>query len=221
MPLKTLHIYQDESGSLADITSRVVIIALVTTFDPWSLRFIVKKVYKKSLAQKGKRYKERSRKEFKYSTTFKKEQEKILNILKNKKVDIFALSIKKGGKKVPDSPVNYGLALSEILDALLRHYEDKNLDFKLVLDKHYTKKEQLEKMEATIKKALNKDLKPTHVDSRANAFVALTDFVAGVLRKEFDKKDITLSSIITEKIVFKEEILWEDLKRKWLAKIKQ
>lgn len=221
MALRTLHIYQDESGSLADADNRVVIIALVTTLDPWSLRFIVKKVHKKFLAQKGKRYKERGLKEFKYATTFRKEREKILNILKNKDVEIFALNIKKGDKKIADSPLNYGLALSEILEALLRHYQDNDFEFELVLDRHYTQKRQLEKLEKVMEKNLNTSLKPIHADSKANPFIALTDFVAGVLREEFDKGDNALSSIISEKVIFKEEILWQDLKKKWLDKTKQ
>lgn len=221
MPRKTLHIYQDESGSLADITNKVVIIALVTTLDPQSLRFIVKKVHKRFLAKKGKRYKQRGPKEFKYATTFRKEQERVLNILKNKDIDIFTLNVKKENKKVADSPLNYGLALSEILDALLRHYQDENLNFELVLDRHYTQKDQTEELERVMRETLGKDLKPIHADSRANPFIALTDFIAGAFREEFDKEDMSLSAIIVEKVVYKEEILWQDLKRKWLTKTKQ
>lgn len=219
--LKTLHIYQDESGSLSDVTNRVVIIALVTTLDPRSLRFIVKKVHKKFLAQKGKKYKERGYKEFKYITTFQKERKEVLDILKNKEVEIFALSIRKENKKVPDSPTNFGLALSEILDPLFRHYQNKNFDFELVLDRHYTQKNQLKELEETIEKNLNINLKPIHADSRSNPFIALTDFIAGVLREELDKNDTTLASIISKKIVYREEILWQDLKKKWLNKTKQ
>lgn len=220
MPLKTLYIYQDESGSLADVTDKVVIIALVTTLNPWALRFVTKKVYKKSLAKKGKKYKNRGHKEFKYSTAFKQERAEVLNILKQKQVDIFVLSIKKENKKIQDSPLNYGIALAEILKTLLKYYKKQSLDFKLILDKHYIQDRQIKQLDEIIEKALNRDLKPIHVDSKGNPFIALADFVAGALREKFFKNDDGLTSIIVEKIVFKQQIKWQDLKRKWFNKIK-
>lgn len=220
MSKQTLHIYQDESGSLADSSGTVVIIALVTTLDPWSLRFITKKVYKKFLAKKGKKYKNRGRKEFKYITALPPERKSVLNILKDKEVKIFALGIKKGRKKIDDSPLNYGISLLEILSALFAYYQKQNLQFELILDKHYTKKKQLKELDTIIKMVLPVGIQPVHQDSQSSPFIALADFAAGALRDEFVKNDSALSSIIAEKIVVKEKILWADLKHKWLGKIK-
>lgn len=220
MSKQTAYIYQDESGSLADPAGTVVIIALVAVLDPWSLRFITKKVYKNFLAKKGKKYKNRGRKEFKYITALPPERKKVLTILKDKEVKIFALVIKKGKKKIDDSPLNYGISLLEILSVLFAYYQKQNLQFELILDKHYTKKEQLKELESIIKIVLPIGVKPEHQDSRSSPFIALADFVAGALRDEFVKNNSDLSSIIAEKIVVKEKVLWTDLKRKWLGKIK-
>lgn len=59
-----------------------------------------------------------------------------------------------------------------------------------------------------------------HQDSQSSPFIVLADFVAGALRDEFVKNDSALSSIIAEKIIVKEKVLWADLKHKWLGKIK-
>jgi hypothetical protein len=58
-----------------------------------------------------------------------------------------------------------------------------------------------------------------HVDSRNNALVALVDFIAGVAREEFEHNNKFLSSVIADKVIFKKEIIWNDLKRKWIDKI--
>lgn len=218
---KTLYVYGDESGSLADIAGKVIIIALVTTLNPSELRFIVKKVHKQSLDRKSKRYKTRRHKEFKYHTAFKPDREKVLQLLRSKEIEIFLLCIKKGGKKIVDSPLNYGIALLEILEPLLRHYHDQNCNVELILDKHFTKTEDIAKLNKLIVQITNNQLKPVHVDSQNNPFVALADFVAGAMREEFEQNNKSLSLIIADNIIFKEKILWRDLKRKWIDKIKK
>lgn len=217
---KTLYVYGDESGSLADIVGKVIIIALVTTLNPSELRFIVKKVHRQSLDRKSKRCKARRCREFKYHTAFKADRKKVLEILKSKEIEIFILSIKKGEKKIVDSPLNYGIALLEILEPLLRHYQDQNYKVELILDKHFTKQEDIARLDKLIAQTTDNQLKPVYVDSQNNVFVALADFVAGATREEFEQNNKFLSLIIADKIIFKEEILWQDLKRKWIDKIK-
>jgi hypothetical protein len=216
---KTLYIYGDESGSLADLASKVIIIALLTTLNPSELRFIVKKVYRQSLNRKNKRYKARRYKEFKYHTAFKQDREKILRFLRNKKIEIFILSVQKGTRKIADTPLNYGIALLEVLEALLRRYQNSNCNIELILDKHFTKQEHIVKLDQLIVQATDNKLKPMHVDSRNNALVALVDFIAGVAREEFEHNNKFLSSVIADKVIFKKEIIWNDLKRKWIDKI--
>lgn len=220
MAKNTLYIYEDESGSLADPGSEPVVVALVTTLDPMSLRFLVKEVHRRSLARKGKLYKERGLKEFKYATAGEKDKEEICHLLREKEVDIFVLAIKTDGKKVADSPENYGIVLLEIFEALFRHYKDMNFDFQLALDRHYTNKRQIERLNEVIVTGLGIDIQPIHAESKSNPFIALADFVAGVFREECVYHAIGLSSILSKKVMFREEIFWRDIKRKWVEKLK-
>ncbi len=220
MAHKTLYIYEDESGSLADPKSVVVVVALVAKEHADRLRFIARKVWRKTLAAKGKRYKDRGQREFKYATAHQKERERICALLKNQQVDIFVIGVKTGMRAIADSPQNYGFVLSEVLEALLRHYSEESWRYELRLDRHYTNQEQIDALDLVLRRQGWHTLRIRHIDSKSDSCITLADFVAGAFRDEFMHHNTTLSSCLSERVVYKEETSWDDVSRKWVAKLK-
>jgi hypothetical protein len=164
----------DESGSLTADTEWFTM-ALLATAEPEALRNIIPRAALRS----GKRTR-RQRKlaaESKWRTASQRIREKVLVDLGQADVELFALTIHKGGRRIADTPLNYAILACELLQLCWHSHPN----MALALDRHFTSPAQRAIVDTFIHRHWPEQgiLTVQHVDSQNNHLVQLADFVAG------------------------------------------
>jgi hypothetical protein len=205
---KNIFIYVDESGTLPDPKSPVVIIAAVATYAPHQL-ILPKKSAAKALGKKNV-------KEIKFYKAGINTKIKFLTVLAKLDIKIFVLILEKNGKKIPDSPENFAIACSLILYDCLYCYQNS---FKsIIFDRHFHNQTDQEKFDSTLKKLVGENLNIIHADSLKEAAVNTADMVAGSVLWKRTGKDDQFYKIIKNKIVEEKAIDWKEVKKWFINK---
>ena len=126
----------DESGSLTAATPLFTMAAVVTP-QVDALRHLIRRAALRS----GKRLK-RSRKtasELKWSNASQRIRDRVLTSLAKTKVEIFTLTVLKGGRRIKDTPENYAVLTCELLSLCWDTYPNVALS----LDRHFTSPAQI------------------------------------------------------------------------------
>ncbi|MBI3361606.1 MAG: hypothetical protein HY023_10920, partial [Chloroflexi bacterium] len=91
-------IFGDESGTLVDPYDPVVVVALIVTTRPESLKSIISRAWRKYTARKGKR---RPISEFKFHRVEEIDRQQVLSALSRTQIELAVLVVEKGDQQIP------------------------------------------------------------------------------------------------------------------------
>ena len=130
--------------------------------------------------------------------------------------DIFTLVIDKKNRKINDTPDNFAILITDLINEIDLWYNLKAVNF--IIDKHFHRKIDLDKFNKIIKINIKRNFKYQlkHVDSQQNYLVNLADMVAGAVLRKYNKKDIEFYNIIKENIMVEKIVSWPDIKKRGL-----
>ncbi len=205
--------FLDESPNLSD-KETFFCVDIISTNEKTnkSLQTIIKRARKKILKKKLK-----SLYELKFHVSDDKTREYVLREIAKHDVKIVVLAVDKEGRRVEDTPENYGIVVGATVAEYLSVYPALSLTF----DKKYvTRKQQEEFVKAsqeTIHKLAPKESQVFYnppADSKKDNIVQLADFVAGALNVKYNQGDSHYIDIIKEKIVVEKIMKWTELKKR-------
>lgn len=202
---KTITIFIDESGTLPDPKTSVVIVAAVGTKVPSKLRKINQEVRKYLKMKKTP--------EIKFYTAGNRTRKAYLKAISKENIDIFTLTVKKSGKKIADSPSNFALLCWFLLEDCFNLYQ--NFIKEIVFDRHFHQKQDLEKFNRELQNLLNQKLKITHADSQKDTRVNSADMIAGSLLWAKTGKNDEFYQIIKDKVITEKVISWKNLRNRF------
>lgn len=189
--------------------------AVVVTVQQEALHNIVRRAALRS----GKRLKRRRKRasELKWSNASQRIRGAVLSHLAEADVEVFILTIRKEGRRITDTPLNYAILACELLQLCWSAYPN----MALAVDKHFTSLAQRAVLDTFIHRHWPKQgvLTIAHVDSQRNPLVQLADFVAGGAydwHKQGDRTYRLLEGKIEAELVES----WRHVKRRWLRETK-
>ena len=210
-PKPIVHIAVDEAGSLASAAS-IFVMAAVVTARPEPLSGLIPRVALRS----GKRLDRPAKKtgELKWSNASQRIRAAVLTQLAEADVELFTLTIIKSGRRIEDSPRNYGAIACE----LLSHCWDVYPHVALSLDRHFTAPAQVAVVNTLIHRCwpVKGVLSVTHVDSQRHALVQLADMVAGSVYT-WHKDGDGAKEVLEPKIGAALLEDWRHVKARWLG----
>lgn len=198
-------IFIDESGTLPDVADRYIVIAALVAQLAQGLEKILPK-FRKKTPPKGSRKKERQVKEFKFHYVGDITRRKVLTEIIAKDVRVYLLMVDKMGRKIPDTPKNYGKLVKGLVLPLIKNESPKEMFF----DKHFASKSDTKALQDIID-SINPEIKFSQVDSITDPRVDLADFIAGATLRMLRAKNETFYNIILSKIAWKESRKWNEL----------
>jgi quercetin dioxygenase-like cupin family protein len=209
-PPKIVYAGLDESGSLT-ADSLYFCVAIVMTPTPLSLRHLIRRAASRSGKRLGRPRKEAA--EIKWSNASQRIRALALAGLVDAEVELFALTVLKGGRRVEDTPENYAILACELLSFCWSSYPN----VALAVDRHFTSEAQIASVNTRIHRAWPPAgvLSVTHVDSQHNALVQLADLVAGSVYAWHKSGDETVQ-LISGKFGASLVEDWRHIKARWL-----
>jgi hypothetical protein len=199
----------DESGSLPD-ASQLFTMAGILTYRPEAVSNLVRRTSLRS----GKRLRRprRSASEFKWSNSSRWFRLQVLERLAEADVELFALTVRKAGRRIEDTPGNFAILVCE----LLRTCWTRHPSMALAIDRHFTSPTHVAVFDTFLYRrwpAMGV-LSISHVDSQRNPLVQLADFVAGSVQAWHKERDEAFR-IIEPKISAVLLADWAEIKRGW------
>lgn len=198
-------IFIDESGTLPDPTDRYIVLAALVAPNPQGLEKILPK-FRKKTPLKGARKKEKKAPEFKFHYVGDITRRKVLEEIITKEVKIYLLVVDKMGRKIADTPQNYGKLIKNLIPKLLK----KEYPKEIYIDKHFGHKYDAEKLQSILDSISNK-VSFLQVDSVTDPRIDLADFIAGATLRKFRVEDETFYKIISKKITWEKIKKWNEL----------
>ncbi len=208
-PPSIVHVGLDEAGSLTS-EMPVFVMAAVVTARPDTLRNLIRRVALRSGKRLDRPAKNTS--ELKWSNASQRIRSAVLAELAEADVELFTLTVNKAGRRIEDSPANYGILVCE----LLSHCWHVSPNVALALDRHFTSPAQV----ATVNTLIYRRWPPqgvlsiTHVDSQRNVLVQLADMVAGSVYSWHKEGDETMQLIVGKLGATRVED-WRHIKARW------
>ncbi len=208
--LPIVHIGLDESGSLTAATPWFAMAAVLTPH-PEAVQNLIKRVALHS----GKRLKRRRKvaSELKWRNASRRIREGVLNRLAGADVSVFTLTVRKGGRRIEDTPENYAILVCELLQLCWDVYPNVVLS----LDRHFTSPAQIAAVNTYIHRRWPAwgVLSIAHVDSQRSPLVQLADFVAGSVY-DWHKADDPTFHLIEGKVSAALVEDWWHIKARWV-----
>ena len=200
----------DECGSLADDTDWFTL-AGVLTYRPEAVRNLIRR----SAVQSGKRLRRprHTASEFKWGNSSRRFRSDVLRRLAGADVTILGLTVKKGGRRIEDHPVNYASLVCHLLRACWSVYPNLALS----LDRRFTSPTQIAVLNTFVYRHWPAPgvLSIAHVDSQRNPQVQLADFVAGSLHAWHNAGDTTWE-VLKDRLRVSLVEEWSEVKRQWI-----
>jgi len=198
-------IFIDESGTLPDVSDRYIVLAALVASNPQGLEKILPK-FRKKTPLKGSRKKEKQVREFKFHYVGDITRRRVLEEIISKNIKIYVLVVNKIGRKIKDSPENYGKLIKSLVTTLIRKENPK----KIYIDKHFGSKNDSEKLQSFLD-SINDQVEFKQVDSVADPRIDLADFIAGAVLRKFRVEDKTFYNIISSRISWEKTKKWNEL----------
>lgn len=202
--------FLDESPNLQDKTSFFsVAIILTANPDEKGYRSIFKKIRKSVLKKKQKEVPE-----LKFANSTHQVRVKVLKAISQRAIKISVFILDKAGRRIPDTPENYGIVAGFAVSEALK----KHPVIVLTFDKKYTKPKDQEKVEKTALKVVGKISKKgvlqfkEHADSKTNSILQMADYIAGAVSFKYNLNDEGYWEIIKELIEQENKELWPEIK---------
>ncbi len=209
--------FLDESSSLgSNDPFFVVALLLVEPSQQKQIERIPKKVSRRYLKKR-----KRSTHEMKFYNTTPTIRRKTIGSLSPYNVKIIVLAIEKEGRKVKDTPQNYGLIVGYAVNNYFKHFQT---ELNLTVDKKYTALYERAAFEQTLRQSVQ-GLRPnqklsriTHGESHHNHLIQLADFIAGAANQKYNRGDPGYLDLVKEKIIIERKIIWRELKAEFKTK---
>ncbi|MBI2330016.1 DUF3800 domain-containing protein [Candidatus Daviesbacteria bacterium] len=198
-------IFIDESGTLPDVSDKYIVLAALVAPNTLGLEKILPK-FRKKTPSKGSRKQERRVREFKFHYVGDITRMKVLREIISKDVRIYILAVDKMGRKIKDTPENYGKLVKNLTATLIKREKPRGV----YIDKHFGNKSDSEKLQLILD-TTNDQIEFKQVDSVADPRIDLADFIAGAVLKKFRTEDKTFYNIISSKIIWKRTKKWNEL----------
>jgi len=210
-----LTIFIDESGTLPDPKDKFIVICGVGVEKIKEAENIFSRI-RTSLRQRKIKVQE-----IKFYYAGQNTKRQFLSGLVSANLKIFALIIEKKGRKIADTPENFGILVAELINEINLWYKVKKIN--LVLDRHFHRKVDEERFNQFLKSKINKNVKYQirHVDSRQNFLVNIADMAAGAILWKYSGKDLQFYNLIKENIIIEKIVSWPEIKRKNLFQNKK
>lgn len=207
---KPYYILVDESGTLPDPKDKFVVIAGVGLRELKEGKNLISRILK-SLRQRKIKIKE-----VKFYYAGERTKRQILSGIVLAGFEIFTLIVDKKRRKIPDTPENFSLLASELINEVNLWQPKRNL--KIIIDRHFYQECDEKNFNKFFQKEMKKDLNYTiqHIDSQQNFIINLADFVAGAVLAKYNKNNFQFCDIIKESILLEKIVNWPELKRKSL-----
>ena len=205
---KRIFIYIDESGTLPDPKSSIVVVAAVGTANPTELLSAKKNAKKASNNNKTD--------EIKFYRSGENTKRKFLQTLVKQDVSIFVLVIEKDAQIIADTPENFAFICSILLKTCLSYYRTQLIS--IIFDRHFNRKSDLEKFNGFLEKNLLQSLNISHVNSIADSTVNTADMVAGSVLWNRTGKSAKFYEIIKPKVIEEKIINWKEAQRRFWHK---
>lgn len=214
MPQGLSYGFLDESPSLSDNTL-FFCVDIVSTSDKTNkkLQNIIKRARKKIVKKSLK-----STKELKFHTSDEKTRVYVLSQIAKEDVTIVAIAVDKEGRRVKDTPKNYGTIVGAAIAETATLFPALNL----TVDKKFPSAQEREfifeaqraaQLLAKKKTGLNLSLNAP-VDSETESRVQLADFVAGALNVKYNSGDDHYVEIVKSKIKIEKVLKWTEIKKR-------
>ena len=200
----------DESGSLT-ADSPFFVMAAVVTSEPQVLRHLTPRAVTRSGKRLGRSANNAG--EIKWRNASQRIRALVLAELAAAEVELFTLTVLKGGRRIEDTPDNYGILVCELLNLCWSVYPN----VALAIDRHFTSPAQI----ATVNTWIYRRWPPpgvlsiVHADSQHNTLVQLADMVAGSVYAWHKSGDRTME-LIAKKFRSTEVKDWRSIKSHWL-----
>lgn len=208
---QSVYAYLDESANLAD-KNKFFIVGVVSTSSKEEIKRILKRARKSILGKK-----KRQISEIKFSRVIRRVAVYVLKKLAQKEVAVYVWIVDKEGRRVEDTPENYGL----ILGHALKYGFNLACWSKVWVDEKYDKERDRRKLEQVLRRILGDSIvdqqKVVFAKSEKEPGLGLADFVAGAFNSAYNQGNDKLIRLIREKIMMEEKILWRELKQKAIA----
>ena len=209
-------IFIDESGTLPDPKDKFIVICGVAVERVKESENIFSRI-RTSLRQRKIKVQE-----IKFYYAGRNTKWQFLSGLVSANLKIFGLIVDKKGRKIADTPENFGILVAELVNEINLWYKVKKIN--LVLDRHFHRKVDEDRLNQLLKSKINKkDLKYQirHVDSRRNFLVNIADMAAGAILWKYGGKDLQFYNLIKENIIIEKIVNWPEIKRKNLLQNKK
>ncbi|MBU4298435.1 DUF3800 domain-containing protein [Patescibacteria group bacterium] len=210
---KQYYILIDESGTLPDPKDKFVVITGVGLRELKEGKNLISRILK-SLRQR--KIKVKKVKEVKFYYAGERTKRQILSGIVLAGFEIFTIIVDKKRRKISDTPENFSLLVSELINEVNLWQPKRNL--KIIIDRHFHR----ESDEKNFNKLLQKNIKNSlgygiqHTDSQQNFIINLADFAAGAILSKYNKNNFQFYDIIKESILLEKIVNWPELKRKSL-----
>ncbi len=198
-------IFIDESGTLPDIKDKYIVIAALVAEDPKGLERILPK-FRKKIPPKGKRKKEKKIPEFKFHYVGDITRRKVLEEIVLKDVRFYTLVVDKMGRKIADTPENYGKLIKALVVSFIKQEKPKDI----YIDEHFGSKSDSDRLQSILD-SIDEQLKFHQVDSITDSRIDLADFIAGATLRKFRANDDAFYKIISSKIIWEKMKMWNKL----------
>jgi len=151
--------------------------------------------------------------EFKWSNSSRRLRRDVLQRLAQCAAEVYTLTVLKGGRRIEDTPENYALLVS----ALLQPCWMRHPSLALAVDRHFTSPEQIAVVDTWVYRRWPAPACSPSVMSIASAtrWWQLADFVAGSVYAGRKMGD-TACGLLEPIVVAAQVEEWTALKRRWL-----
>ena len=208
---KNNYAFIDESGTLPDPQSPIIVVSAIVTQSPERLKKIIQEVRKKG------NFRSRSG-EIKFYTSGIKTKTSFFEKLTRENIGIFVLVTNKQGRKIVDSPQNFAVLCWLLIESIINFYPDLKV---LVFDRHFYKQSDQNLFSESIYKLVQRgNLQIYHVNSQEDIRVNAADMIAGaVLASETGKGD-DYYRVFKGKIISETRINWSEAKNRLITQSK-
>ena len=209
---KLYYVLVDESGTLPDPKDKFIVIAGVRVKRIREAEDLISRTLK-SLRQRKIQLKE-----LKFYSAGEKTKRQVLSGIVSLGFEVFVVAVDKKGRKIPDTPNNFALVVSELINEICLWQEEERL--KIIIDRHFHRRIDERNfnnfLKSNVKQQIIFDIQ--HINSQRNFIVNLADFVAGSVLAKYNKNNFQFYDIIKESILIEKIVNWPELRRKSLGK---
>lgn len=162
--------------------------------------------FRNKIPTKGSRKKEKLIKEFKFHYVGDITRRKVLEEIASNDIKIYILIVDKMGRKIQDSPENYGKLIKNLSSYLIR----KEIPKEILIDKHFGNRSDTQELQSILD-SINHQIEFKQVDSIADPRIDLADFIAGAILRKLRINDETFYNIFFHKITLIKNKKWNKL----------